>query len=248
MREATAMDFTCYEVEPGRVPLRAASHRRQWMDETPSGYAYRCVPLSVANAHGWELLCPVSFAATWNGGAKDKDVSITYPDGPDSGPPMFLDTHFGSGIITFNPLLIFRTPKGYDLWIGAPANEGKDGIVALNAVVETDWMPFTFTMNWRFTRKKQWIRFQKGEPFAFFFPVQRGIVEQMEPKIVPLASDPVVQAHYVGARVQRNLGKMVMQKDGDQFQGWYAKGDMPDGSKGPEDHRVRSRPKEFAPG
>jgi hypothetical protein len=239
------MDFTCYEVEAGRVQLRSASHRRQWMDETPERFAYRCVPLSVANSHGWEMLCPVSFAATWNGGNTAKDVSIQFPDGPDSCPQHFLDSNFGSGVLTFSPLMIFRTPPGYDLWIGAPPNEGKDGIVALNAVVETDWMPFTFTINWRFTRKKQWIRFQKGEPFAFFFPVQRGLVEKLEPKLLPLSADPQVQQHYVAARMQRNLGKMIAQSSGELFQGWYAKGENPDGTKGAEDHRVRSRPKEF---
>ena len=242
------MDFTCYEVEPGRVPLRAASHRRQWMDETPERFAYRCVPLSVANSHGWEMLCPVTFAATWNGGATAKDISITYPE-DDKGPSQFLDSHFGSGVLTFNPMLIFRTPKGWDLWLGAPPNEGKDGIVALNAVVETDWMPFTFTINWRFTRKKQWIRFQKGEPFAFFFPVQRGAVEAFEPKLKALASEPALQAHYVSGRLQRNLGTLIGKESSERFQGWYAKGTNPDGTGEPlADHKQKIRPKEFEPG
>src|SRR5688572_27770629 len=95
------LSLTCYEIEPGRCELRSAPAKRQWMDETPQGYVYRCIPLSMANAHGWEMLSPVTFAATWNGGHQDKDVSITYPEDP--GPKQFVDSHFGCGIITFNP-------------------------------------------------------------------------------------------------------------------------------------------------
>src|SRR4051812_17599748 len=114
------MDLICYEVEPGRVELRPASHKRQWMDETPNAFAYRCVPLTVANAHGWEILSPVSFAATWNGGATAKDISITYPDANDRGPKDFIDSHFGAGVLTFNPMLVMRTPPGYDLFVTGP--------------------------------------------------------------------------------------------------------------------------------
>src|SRR6185369_3296617 len=97
----------------------------------------------------------------WTGGAALKDVNIGFPEGG-TAPAHFVESHFGSGIVTFNPLLIFRTPPGYDLWIGGTPNEAKDGISPLTAMVETDWMPFTFSMNWRFTRKNQWVRFSKG--------------------------------------------------------------------------------------
>ena len=70
------MDLSCYEVEPGRVELRPAGNKRQWMDETPSNYAYRCLPINAANAHGWEMLCPVGFEATWNGGQEASDIEI----------------------------------------------------------------------------------------------------------------------------------------------------------------------------
>ena len=35
------------------------------MDATDDRFAYRCIPLSIANASGWELLCPVTFEAWW---------------------------------------------------------------------------------------------------------------------------------------------------------------------------------------
>jgi hypothetical protein len=31
-------------------------------------HPYRCLPLTMANTTGWEILCPFGFTAEWNGG------------------------------------------------------------------------------------------------------------------------------------------------------------------------------------
>jgi hypothetical protein len=41
------------------------SVERGWMDATGDSFAYRCLPLAVANAHGWEILCVRGFIARW---------------------------------------------------------------------------------------------------------------------------------------------------------------------------------------
>lgn len=33
------MELICYEVEPGRVPIRPAPAKWQWLDETPGSFA-----------------------------------------------------------------------------------------------------------------------------------------------------------------------------------------------------------------
>ena len=70
------MDFVCY-LHPGWEPLiRRAPATRDWMDASPEAFAYRCLPLNIANAHGWEILTPFAFEAMWNGGTTTTDVSI----------------------------------------------------------------------------------------------------------------------------------------------------------------------------
>lgn len=238
------MDLSCYEIEPGRVEIRPASHRRQWMDDTPEGNAYRCVPLAVANAQGWEVLCPLTIAVRWSGGAGLRDIQVGYPEGG-TAPEHFAESHFGSGIVTFNPLLIFRTPPGYDLWIGGTPNEAKDAIAPLTAVIEADWMPFTFSMNWRFTRKDKWVRFNKGEPFCFVTPVRREAIEDFDPRLKPLSDDPRLMQTYEEARVRRGQG-LFADRASERFQGWYARGVQPDesGEAFPA-HRTKNRPRPF---
>ncbi len=75
---------------------------------------------------------------------------------------------------------LFRTEPGFDLMVQGPVNFPRDGVYALSGVIETDWSPYTFTMNWRMTRPGASIRFKKGEPFCHVFPVRRADLESIE--------------------------------------------------------------------
>src|ERR1700748_2533252 len=77
--ESLAMDFLCYLHEGWDPLIRPAEPTRPWMDATPAAFAYRCLPLNIAHAAGWEILTPVGFAAYWRGGSTIADV-IIHPD------------------------------------------------------------------------------------------------------------------------------------------------------------------------
>src|SRR5581483_8188124 len=155
------MELICYLV-PGWAPLiRPAPSTREWMDQTTNSYAYRCLPLNIANAHGWQMLSPISFDAIWNGGAGQDAIRFRGPPGSKERPHQHPTSIFGYGVMTFHIEAVFRTPPGWNLYIGGPANRFKDGISPLSGVMETDWTPFTFTMNWKFTRPNHWVHFDK---------------------------------------------------------------------------------------
>ena len=144
----------------------------------------------------------------------------------ESFPAGFAESQFGSGILTFNPLLIIRPPPGHDLWVSGPVNRFKDAIQPMSALIEADWMPFTFSMNWQITRADITITFEKGEPFCSFFPVARGLVERCEPVLKPISDDPALQKSYWASRMTRNAA--VAGQGGDSpFQGWYASRSFP---------------------
>src|SRR5262245_34661331 len=260
------MDLICHLIDRHPVDIRPARKRRNWMDQTPDAYAYRCLPLSIANAHGWELFCPVTFEAEWNGGASKDDVRVIF-DG--DGDTLFgdrplksvVESHFGSGILTFDLGLMLTTGPGYDLWVSGPVNEFKDGIQALSAVVETYWMPFTFTMNWKFTRPNCKVRFEKDEPFCFFFPIEHGLLERFNPAFKEITQDPDLEKQYEFGLGKRAFPDVVKKLKGDEltlqerrdlkrlkFQGWYQRGEMPDGTEIVRDHKtiVQVKPFEMA--
>ena len=43
------LQITAYEVIEDPMPLRSAQRTRQWMDDTVDRFAYRCLPVGMAN-------------------------------------------------------------------------------------------------------------------------------------------------------------------------------------------------------
>ena len=176
----------CYAVNEQPCQIRPARALRDWMDRFIDRHAYRCLPLNIANAYGWEVLCNSSFLAMWTGGSGIDAILIE----PEPGTIAPAVSHFGHGILTFHLPCLFRTEPGAELMVQGPINRPKDGIAALSGIIETDWSPYSFTMNWMFTRPDTPVRFEKGEPYCHIFPVSCGALEGLEPKLEVLSADP----------------------------------------------------------
>ena len=98
------MKLVCHSLSDDPPPLRAAPSKRDWMDATPESYAYRCLPLTIANSHGWEVLNTVGFAAEWNGKVDKTAITLTFDDDKPLPTASYVRgmSHFGSGVITFD--------------------------------------------------------------------------------------------------------------------------------------------------
>lgn len=129
------MKLTCFKTHAVAAELVPARSGRDWMDKSTDRFAYRCSPMTAANALGWELLVPETFSATWKGGNALNDISFEGDLQP-NGAPLFATSHFGHGIITFHPGYLFCTDPGWGIICRGPPNWPKDGIVALDGWVE----------------------------------------------------------------------------------------------------------------
>lgn len=175
---------------PDVVPAPSA---RDWMSGTDDRYAYRCLPLLIANQSGWLVLNNRSMTAIWSGRDSLDALSVTVKRG-DS--PAMVESHFGYGILTWNIPFVFRTPPGFNLLIRGPANYPKDGVYPLDGVVEADWASATFTMNWKITRPETPVHFEVGEPICMIVPQRRGDLEAFTPEVVPIGSDSLLLDRY----------------------------------------------------
>ena len=245
------MDFLCYLHDGWQPLIRPAEASRPWMDATPEAFAYRCLPLNIANAHGWEILTPIGFEAYWRGGAATADVIIRPDAGmPAGSAPVSL---FGQGTFTIHIQALFRTPPGWNLLVGGSPNSAKEGVAPLSGVIETDWSPYTFTMNWRFLRRNHWVRFEAGEPICFFQPTQRDALERMNPKFVALKDDPEAARQFAEWSQSRNAFQAAVAQQppavaADQWQKRYYRGLDMDDQPGVADHRAKLRLKPFVVG
>jgi uncharacterized protein DUF6065 len=235
--------LVCYATKPDPPRIVPANSERDWMSATYERFALRCIPLSIANASGWELLCPVSFDAWWHGGILQRDITFI-TNGDAHAMASFVSSHFGHGVLTFDAGYLFRTSPGWGLWVRGRPNAAKDRIVPLEGLVETDWLPFAFTMNWRFTRMGK-VHFEEGEPFCFITPVPHAALDAIEPVVRDLADDPDLAAAckaWGESRVDFNA-RILRQEPEAVRAGWqrsYVRGENPHGAT-PAFHLSRRR-------
>lgn len=217
--------ITCYLDAGWKPHIRQALPTRNWMDRTP--FSYRCLPLGMANSHGWEILTRAPVRAEWNGGKNKSDLRVT-------GPAL---SWFGDGVVTFLVEGLFRTPPDWNLWVSGTPNHIKHGIQALTGLIETDWSPYTFTMNWKMTAPGV-AEFAVGEPFCFFFPVERDGIKRLKPKFAPMDHIPNLKRMHDDWATGRHAFHDMIARDNpqnpaEQWEKHYMQGKYPDGRKAP---------------
>jgi len=230
------MELECYPTSrnpPELVPGRA---QRAWMDRFAERHPYRCLPLNMANTSGWELLCPVAFTAEWNGGVHQNDI-VLRPDHPHPDFHLLAQSHSATGWLTFHSGYLFRTPPGWSMWVMGPPNHLKDGLQPLAGVVETDWLPFPFTMNWVFTRPGK-VRFEKHEPFCFLTLLQDHALHEIQPVIRRMDTNPELRHQYdVWEKHRSEINQKIFRGDPEAtkaaWQRYYFKGEFPEEANAP---------------
>ena len=233
------MKITAYAFTDNPLPLRAASTSREWMDRISDRHAYRCLPLNIANSHGWEIASPCAFEITWDGGPNAFNLKARSLDGfPHF--DQFALSHFAYGIVTFQLTYLFRTEPGWNLFASGPTNNPKDGIAPLSGVIETYWLPYPFTMNWRMTRPGK-VGFEKDEPICMVFPVPADTLPQVEMDVRNLADDRELLKQATAWRERRDdFMRRFRDRDPatlkEAWQRFYFVGKMPDGSEAPSSH------------
>jgi hypothetical protein len=237
------MKLVCYALRPDPPLIRPAPTTRAWMDQINDNHAYRCLPLNIANSHGWEILSPCAFEATWTGSKFASAITLRALDGY-AHLHRFAVSHFAHGIITFHLGYLFRSEAGWDLFASGSLNNPKDGIAPLTGVIETDWLPYPFTMNWQMTRPGT-VRFDKDEPVCMIFPVPHAALHEVAPEIVDLDSAPEVKQQTLEWKERRDdFMRKLNAKDPkalkDAWQRYYFLGKMPDGST-PAQHLSKLR-------
>jgi Family of unknown function (DUF6065) len=235
------MKLIAHVIDGHHVDIRPTPVERDWMDATSQRFAYRSLPLNITNAYGWEVLCNAGFVAMWWGGEGRFDRDRAGSRHHHSGDQPFRPRH--PHLPSAMPVQHRARRRADGEW---PINRPKDGLAALSGVIETDWSPHSFTMNWMFTRPGTPVRFEKGEPYCHIFPVRCGEIEDIEPELEVLSARQHDTWTASRERFNVDLKQPGSVAQSDKWQKLYYRGLSPDGAPAAaETHRTRLRLQPF---
>lgn len=236
--------LVAYEVKDATGwKITPAPYQRQWMEETPGRGAYRCLPLSMANQAGWSILGPVSFTAHWNGKPAPDSVRFEFDD-DSPGASGTVMSHFGNGIVTFQIPFLFHTPPHVGLLVRGAPNWPITNFYALEGLVETDWNPATFTMNWKIMEPDRPARFEHTDPVVFIQPFHMDLPERLRAVQRKINDNMDARTEYSAWRQSRSEFLKSPEAARGDWQKEYFQGVRPGGER-VEHHRLNFRLSEF---
>lgn len=155
--------------------IRQSRINRDWMDGTYKKHAYQCLPMTVANVYGWELILPHDVVAQWDGGNTVPKIL----EGESYGGRQLA---YGGivGMVSFSTGWIFGTEPGYETFISGSPNYLRDDAQALSAIIPSSWWPDEFQMNWKINKVGEPVTFEAGMPFMFFSIFESTVLERVE--------------------------------------------------------------------
>lgn len=157
-----SLDIELYKVSKFSIPIVSPKKQRQWMNENV--HAYRCVPLSIANTFGWDILLPENLDVEWDGGVGKEHVT-SYLN------PQLYESHFGSGTFTINAGYTWKTNEDYQLMVTTYPNPDQYDIVSLSAIIETDRLMYPWFLTCKITRPGRY-QLKAGTPVARVIPIK----------------------------------------------------------------------------
>jgi hypothetical protein len=146
------------------------------MDETYRKHAYQCMPLTVANVHGWEVQLEEELVVEWDG--HTSVPRILSGATTKSGRAQVHQSIIGT--VTFSIGWTFKTEAPYSMWISGSPNYFIDGAVPLTATIPTWWWPDEFQMNWKITKVGEPVIFPAGMPICFFNIYDDNLLKSVE--------------------------------------------------------------------
>lgn len=219
---------------PSIFRVEQLKRKREWMNNTPDSFAYRCMPLNIANENAWAVYNPSDFSVSWNGDERTEAVKVRMRGDE---PYPYISSHFGSGTVTLSLDFVIKTPPGVSTYIRGIPNEHIEGLAPLDAIVETDWLPFTFTYNWQF-KKPCTVSFAKDEPLFCFWPVDRSYAPSFEIEFDDMRNHREFKRQFKEYEHARTLNLISKRNNG--WQQFYTDAKDPSGKDyGIDDHKKK---------
>lgn len=158
--------ITAYKKTPMALDISPMSIKRDWMDETPQGHAYRCHPVTSANVIGWSISCPVDLKFIWNGINDTSGDNVKILEGQN-----YLYTGRGQSTVSFNTGFILRTNETTSVLTITPQNYFDTDVEVVSSLISTSFLNTDFPLAIKCKTANKEITIKAGTPIATIIPI-----------------------------------------------------------------------------
>lgn len=154
--------------------------KRDWMDNTFDGHAYRCFPLSLANQIGFSFSYPKDITVEWDGNESAEGGHIKVLEGAE-----YVDVNRGTATLIFLLGWRFKTAENVTTLFFGPPNYIKDGASPLTNLISTSFYQNEPPVSWKITRPNIPITFKANEPIICALPLPLAELNNSEIALNP---------------------------------------------------------------
>ncbi len=146
--------------------IEPMSIKRDWMDATSEGHAYRCFPVTQANVIGWNIYCEEDIEYFWNGidGQTNESIEIL------KAPPITY-TGRGQASISLTTGLLFKTEENMSLFTINPVNSFNPYFETMSSVISTSFYGNPLPLAIKVKKANENVTIKAGTPLATIIPI-----------------------------------------------------------------------------
>lgn len=156
----------CYKLSPNSLNISPMTIKRDWMDDTPQGHAYRCHPVTSANVIGWYISCPVDIKFIWNGINDTTPDNVTILEGKE-----YVYTGRGQSTVSFSTGFILRTEEKMSVLTITPQNYFNKDLEVMSSLVSTSFLNSDFPLAVKCMTPNKEITIKANTPIATIIPI-----------------------------------------------------------------------------
>jgi hypothetical protein len=170
------MNIKVYKHRNHPVKIEQTPIKREWMDNTDGGHAYKCFPVSQANTFGWSISFTEDIEFIWDG------ISDTTPDHVTilKEPAGVCNLNRGNATISFYTGIFFETDENTSLVSIVPPNYFIDGAMPFTSVISTSFFDDALPAAWKITRANEKIFIPAETPIITVIPISIGGLSDIE--------------------------------------------------------------------
>lgn len=181
-------NIEAYSIDGNSSKLEQLPMKRDWMDKTFDGHAYRCFPLSLTNQLGWGFSFPEDIVIEWDGDDSSEGNHIRVIKGK-----KYVEVGRGTATLIFNIGWFFKTEPEVSLFFFGPPNLVIDGATPLNNIISTSFWDKPIPVSWKITKPNVPITFKANEPVFAVIPIS---LTQLQNSTMVLKNNPMTPMEY----------------------------------------------------